>query len=507
MTTVRAESAAAREDGSEPSPRASLVRKVAITACVGVVLAVYLRSALSYEKSLDPEPHGTGPVSADGRPSPEPDFHNLIADALVRGQAHLTVEPPRELLRLKDPYDPNANAQSVVGQRLIDLSLYKGKLYAYFGPAPAILLFIPFRLLRVGDLSPTLAGLVFSVSGFAFSVLLFKKLARYFFGKIPLWMECFSILALGLAVPVPYVIYVGRGYEVAIACGYFLLFAGLYCLASGLLSRELRGTALLALGSAALAAAVAARPNLIFAALFVALAVYIVSRNLQNESRDRGVRIAALVGPYVIIGILIALYNVIRFDSVTEFGSGYQLARYNPREYAFYQLWYIPHGLYYYLVAPVRLLGNYPYVYLLKFVPYSQAQSNDVYAIEPVAGVLTNIPLAALGLVMVVTQFRGLARRCRPALFAIVSGLVVAAGIVVGTSFTFRGATMRYTLDFAPLLLVSGLLAWAFWSTGRAPRGARFWFVQGIWVLALAASVLFNLAITLTPCPGCRGLT
>jgi hypothetical protein len=319
-------------------------------------------------------------------------------------------------------------------------------------------------------------------------------------------MECFSILALGLAVPVPYIIYVGRGYEVAIACGYSILFAGLYCLASGLLSRARSGTALLALGSAAFAFAIAARPNLIFAGLFVAIAVCLVARSLEYERRDRVVRIAALVGPYVIVGILIALYNVIRFDAVTEFGNGYQLARYNPREYAFYQLWYIPHGVYYYLLAPARLLGKYPYVYLLKFVPYAQTQSNDVYGIEPVGGVLTNMPLIALGLVMIVTQARPLARRCRPALLAIVSGVLVAAAIIIGISFTFRSATMRYTLDFAPLLLVSGLLAWTFWSTRRTPRGARFWLVQSVWVLALVASVLFNLAITLTSCPGCRGL-
>jgi hypothetical protein len=506
MTTLQAESTVTGEEGSERSPRASLLRKAAIAACVGVVLVVYLRSALSYEKSLDPVPSSTAPVSAFGRPSPEPDFHNLIADAIIHRQANLTISPPRDLLRLEDPYDPDANAQSVVGQRLIDLSLYKGELYAYFGPAPAILLFIPFRLLRVGDLSPTLAGLLFSTGGFAFSVLLFRRLTRYFFGRVPLWIDCFSILALGLAVPAPFIIYVGRGYEVAIACGYFLLFAGLYGLACGLLSRGRTATALLALGSAALAFAIAARPDLIFAGLFVAIAVSIVSRSLSFERRDRVVRIAALVGPYVFVGMLIALYNVVRFDSVTEFGNSYQLARFNPREYAFYQLWYIPHGLYYYLLAPARLLGNYPYVYLLKFEPYIKTRSNDVYAIEPVAGVLTTMPLITLGLVMIVTQFRRLARRCRPAQLAIVSGLVVAGAIVVGTSFAFRGATMRYTLDFAPMLLVSGLLAWVFWSTGRTPRGMRFWVVQSVWILALVVSVLFNLAITLTECPGCRGL-
>jgi len=489
MTTLQSVSAEARQDGAQPSPRATFVRKVAIAACVAVVLLVYARSASSYEKDLDPAPNRT-------------DFHNLIATGLIDRQTDLTVKPPKDLLRLEDPYEPTQNSQVVIGHGLIDLSLYKGKLYAYFGPAPAILLFIPFRLLRVGDLAPAFADLVFSILGFAFSVLLFKRLSRYFFGSIPVWIDCFSILALGLAVPVPFIIYAGRGYEVAIACGYFLLFAGLYCLANGLLSGGRRGTVWLAVGSAALASAVAARPDLILAALFVAIAIFIVSKSVQYESRDRVVRIAALIGPYVVVGILIASYNFIRFNSVTEFGTGYQLMAYNPRKLAYYKLWYIPHGLYYYLLAPARLLGTYPYVFLQKFVPYYKAQSNDVYPIEPVAGVFTNMPLIPLGLVMIATQLRGLARRCRPALLAIVSGLLVAAALLVSISFAFRGATMRYTLDFAPLLLLSGLLAWVYWSTGRAPRGARFWLVQSVWVAALAVSVLFNLAITLTPCAG-----
>jgi hypothetical protein len=480
------ESTGTREEGSRHSPRASLFRKIAVTACFGVVLVVYVRSALSYGKDLDPAPNRT-------------DFHNLVADGLIHRQTHLTLQPPQELLQLKDPYDPATNKKYVLGYGLADLSLYKGKLYAYFGPAPALLLFIPFRVLRVGDLSPALAGLVFSAGGFAFSVLLFKRLTRHFFGSIPLWIECFSILALGLAVPVPFIIYSGRAYEVAIACGYFLVFAGLYCLVSGLLSRDRWGTALLAVGSAALAFGVAARPDLIFAASFVAIAVYIVVKSPRDRSRGQVARIAAIVVPYVAIGILIASFNVIRFGSVTELGASYQLMAYNPRKYAFYQLWYIPHGLYYYLLAPGRFISTYPYVYLLKFVPYEQAQSNNVYAIEPVAGVLTNMPLITLGLVMIVTQFRGLARRCRTALLAILPGLLVAAGIVLSITFTFRSATMRYALDFAPLWLISGLLAWVFWSVDRPPRGARFWIVQAAWVLALAVSVLFNLAITLTP--------
>jgi hypothetical protein len=469
------------------SPRPSRARTLAILGCVGVVLLVYVRSAWSYEKDLDPAPDRT-------------DFHNLVADALVHRQVALTIKPPPGLLELKNPYDPVANAP-YRGQGLHDLSLYKGKLYAFYGPAPAILLFIPFRLLRVGDLSPTLAGLVFCTLGFAFSILLFRKLARLFFGDLPTWMYCFAILGLGLAIPAPFIIYIGRAYEVSIACGYFLLFTGLYFLVSGLLSNTRARLPLLALGSAGLATAVGARPNYAVAALFVVVATVIVVEQTKVAPRgDRIAQVAAIVIPYVTIGALLALYNLVRFDAITEFGAGYQLTGADSTKYAYYQLWYIPHGLYYYMLAPARFSHVYPYLFLLKDVPF--VQSNDVYTHEPVAGVLTNMPLVGVGLVFTMTQVRRLYRDRRLALLAIVSAIVVAAAMIASAAYALRGATMRYTLDFAPLLLVAVLLAWAFWTVRLNARGLPFWLLQTPWIVALIVSILFNAAITHTPCQG-----
>jgi hypothetical protein len=487
VTTAEVEESPAADEDDVMSARLFTVRNIAIVACISLVLLVYVRSAWSYRKDLDP--------AAD-----RSDFHNLIADALLHRQTNLRIDPPEGLLKLKDPYDPFAN-ERYRKQGINDLSLYKGKLYAFYGPAPAILAFIPFRVLRLGDLSPTLAGLAFCTGGFSFSVLLWRRLTRWLFGDLPLWMDCFAVLALGLAVPAPFIIYIGRAYETSIACGYFLLFAGLYCLVNGLLSESRSGIALLALGSAAMATAAGARPDFVVAGLFIAVAFVIIIRRSHDEHGDnRRAQAVAVVAPYVVIGLLLALYNLVRFGSVTEFGGGYQLSGANSMKYAFYQLWYVPHGLYYYLFAPARLTWEYPYAFLLKHVPF--AQSNDVYTNEPVAGILTNMPLIGFGLVLTATQIPRLARRCRPALVVIVPVLVVAGALAVSVSLVFRAATMRYTLDFAPLLLIAVLLAWAFWSVELRARGVRFWLLQIPWILVLAISVLFNLAITLTPCAG-----
>jgi hypothetical protein len=76
------------------------------------------------------------------------DYYNLLSDGFLDGHLHLNVAPEPGLLTLPNPYDPAANQ----GLRVQDLSLYDGKYYLYWGPTPALLLFIPFRLLALDGL-------------------------------------------------------------------------------------------------------------------------------------------------------------------------------------------------------------------------------------------------------------------------------------------------------------------------------------------------------------------
>ena len=71
-----------------------------------------------------------------------------LGDALLEGRLSLIAEPSQALLSLPDPYDPLQNE----GLRLHDASLYKGRYYLYFGPAPAVMAFILWKLL-IGEAS------------------------------------------------------------------------------------------------------------------------------------------------------------------------------------------------------------------------------------------------------------------------------------------------------------------------------------------------------------------
>ena len=466
---------------------------ILVVLCVLVVLGFYARAAVSYGKPLAP----------NGAPQ-YGSFQNPIADALLSHQLSLKVKPEEGLLRLPNPYDPIAN-DPYRAQGIHDFSLYKGKFYSYFGPAPAILLYIPFRIFQVGDLSPTIGTLIFAAVGFMFSLLSFRILVRWCVGEIPLWMQCIAIFTLGLGVPVMWIVYIGRDYEASIACAYMLLFIGLYCLARGSLTRP--NPVFLALGSLALGLAIAARPSAAAGIVFViAAAAMVVGKGARIGSGRRNSCLAALIVPYLVMIVLVALFNYARFGSISEFGQSYQLSLVDVRTYPFESFSYIPKGLYAYLLSPVRVLGDFPYLFLRKqeFDPVLIAQGPGLhkYLSEPVAGILTNMPVVGAGFVLLVTRFRATARRLPRVYPTIVVLLLPAAALLLAVSYQFQGATMRYELDFAPLIVFASLLGWIAWYRSARGRSWVTWLGNGLWIAALAASIIFNLAITTTPCTG-----
>jgi hypothetical protein len=291
-------------------------RRIVLALCLLAVLGFYLRCSLSYGKQLDGAPVGG-------------DFQNLQADAILAGQLDLRLDAPPGLLALGDPYDAAAN-QQYRDDGLHDLTLYDGKIYAYFGPAPVVLLFIPFRLLHIGELSPTLACLLLCAAGFLASVGVFRTVSRRFLAPLSVTTEAVSFLALGFAAPIGWLISIGRGYEVPIAGGYCLVMGGLYFLTRGLFAAPTRPRLSLGLGSLLLAGAVGARPNLFWTFAFIIFALAYLRWGEGRRDIPRAAWIA-LLAPYGTVAIVLAWYNWARFGSVSEFGTSYMLLGENVR--------------------------------------------------------------------------------------------------------------------------------------------------------------------------------
>ena len=150
-------------------------------------------------------------------------YYSLLATSFRNGELSLPLNPDPALLQLANPYDPAARQGIKVPQ---DLSLYKGKFYLYWGPAPSLLLAIaePFLPGKIGEVYLLF---VFICGIFLAQFLLIMYLWQHFFHEIPKWMLILSIAFAGLANPVLWLLCQPKLYETAIAGAQFFFISGL----------------------------------------------------------------------------------------------------------------------------------------------------------------------------------------------------------------------------------------------------------------------------------------
>jgi hypothetical protein len=151
-------------------------------------------------------------------------YYDQLASAFQHGQLYLEQQPDSRLLQLSNPYDPET--RSGISTPL-DVSLYNGKFYLYWGPVPGLVLsiFKPVFPNEIGD-----QYLVFAIlsSIFVLEVLIIIRLRELFFPDIPIWIISISILVTGLAPPYAWMFNNPRVYDVAIGSGQLFFLAGFY---------------------------------------------------------------------------------------------------------------------------------------------------------------------------------------------------------------------------------------------------------------------------------------
>jgi hypothetical protein len=410
------------------------------------------------------------------------DYYNLLSDGFLSGHLHLRVAPDPGLLALPNPYDPAAS----LDLRIQDLSLYDGKYYLYWGPSPALLLYMPFRLLPLGDLPETLAAFLFAFVGFCFSIACLRALAQRFVPNATRWMLAAAGVALAFSNAVPFTLRRVDVYEVAITAGYCLSFIALYLVITGLRDGVRPGR--LAAASLLIGLAVGARPTMIVWALGLVVVATVLYRRTPDR-RERQQVLGVLLGPVVAIGFLLMLYNVLRFGSPIEFGTKYQLTDFDPTTRKGNQLAYVPPGMWYYLVSPPILALGFPFIHLApppESYPFAAPPQYD--GVEPVGGLLPTAPFIVFALLAPVV-LRGMARRVTLGLIA------VAFLIIVMVSFALWGATMRYEVDFASLLLITAALGWTGWAVRLSGVRRRLLAAGGVllltWGVACGAALGF----------------
>jgi hypothetical protein len=399
------------------------------------------------------------------------EYYALLTDAFLAGQTSLLVQPAAELLALPDPYDSAANGRF----RLHDASLYHGKYYLYFGPTPALVLFLPYKVLTGSHLPGRAAVALFYTCGYACSCALFFLLARREKWDCPLWFASAAVVSLGTAPGVVFLVTRPSFYEVAISAGYCFIMAALALVARSL-EEDSRRTASRIGAGLCFGLAAGCRPHL---ALLAILMVVLVGWRTHSHKT----RVLAFVGPVVLCGFLLAAYNYTRFQNPFDFGIQYTLLDNRTDLDDHFG----------------RSLGNLlPSLSVLLFSPVRLPPA------DLATGLLSASPIAFLGLlapwILRYGRVRYHVRRSstRFALYCVYVSAFSMLILLALLGFTLR----RYTADFAPgFVLLSWCLLAAMWQAVQGlTQGKHIPFRIAVVAAALYPAVLeFSISVSRIP--------
>ena len=279
-----------------------------------VILAVILVSVL---------PMGLSPVW-NGKIPKHRNQYEKMADAILAGHLYLDYEVDEKLLKMENPYDPDARKKLRVDYHF-DHAFYKGKYYMYFGVAPVFLTFIPYKLVTGHSLTTYHATQIyvgtFIIGVFALFYLICKLFYKNFkFYQYLICAAVFSLLCIWYAVGAPAL------YCTAITAGLCLAIWSIYFFVKAVYDDVSENKSILFafLGSLFGALTFACRPPIgLINILVIPLLITYLKKHKLNKKLFGKLVLAAL--PYLIVAALLMLYNYARFENPFEFGQTYQL--------------------------------------------------------------------------------------------------------------------------------------------------------------------------------------
>jgi tetratricopeptide (TPR) repeat protein len=441
-----------------------------VFAVIGLVVGLgYLRMAATN-------------VTEWGQADARAEDYNLLVEGFQDGHVHLRKEVPPGLARLADPFDPAANAMyRAKPYSLDDLSYYRGRLYLYFGAAPALLLFWPWAALTGDYLFQRTAVALFCGAGFLASLAFLHGLWRRHFPRVGLPVAAGLAVILGGLTSAPILLQKADVWEVPIACGYALTMVALWAAGRALAGARHRDAWLAAAGLA-LGLAVGSRPSLLPAAAFLLVPVAWAAGS-GARARVRGLLCA--FGPLLLCGLAILAYNQARFSGPLDFGERYQLGLYRQDNARHFSAGYLAYNAWVYFLQPLSWNGHFPFVSgvpNLLPVPEGHAAPEDPF------GVLATLPLLAWAVVVgfVARSAGPTGPGFRPLLWAV--GLLFLG--TAGTLCLFYGNCSRYEMDFLPALGLLAILGVLGAEQATADRPAARRRVRIGWTVCAAVSVV-----------------
>jgi hypothetical protein len=289
--------------------------------------------------------------------------YDLMADGFQRGHLYIAQRPSPKLLAQEDPFHPDNKPLW-----MWDATLYQGRIYLYWGPVPALLTWAYKAVTRhAGVISDQTLTVAFAVGRLFAGAGLLLGLGRFIRMRQPAWIVGLAIAVFGLTSPVPFIVARPYVYEACLMAGQCFLFAGMAFAFWGL-AHPSRRIAKFIVAGCFWGLAIGSRVTMSIPIPLMILATVGLIWFYVDRSWSRLVSNGLALGAPVAASLLAyAVYNHLRFGSVTEFGVTWQMTTQN---FVTNDAWVIP-NIFSYLFAPVQWSCEFPFVRGMKNRPLS----------------------------------------------------------------------------------------------------------------------------------------
>lgn len=428
--------------------------------------------------------------------------YNHLAESLLHGRFDLEIDTYDDIKALDNPYDYSLRRSKLEHWPLWDNAYYNGRYYVYFGVVPCILFYVPFKLFSDGDLSNAVVLFICTMLMCLSFVYLLYKLAKKWFPRIPFGLYFIISILMCETCGALYFMKRPEFYPIPLALGVAFACTGL-ALWIGADYKDSQGNTKLktwriALGAVCLALIAGCRPQLLLSSVIGVVILWrFVFKDRLLFSKKSIKDTIALCLPYVIVAVLLMIYNFKRFGSPFDFGAAYNMTYTDMTHRGFYMDRTLT-GFFYYLFQPCQFDIVFPYLKILTVNTLNQGYNivEGTYG-----GFLWMSPIVFFGL-WGLGKKKWYARKVDKRPYYISWALCLCAIAIVFIDTQMGGIIVRYFYDFAWMFTVAAAIAIfaaytnisPFGKGGKEQKKALLTFVL---VCFVAALVINNLQIFL----------
>lgn len=411
--------------------------------------------------------------------------YELLARSMKNGHIYIEYDDVDPILEQINPYDPAQRIEAGASYHS-DNAYYKGHYYMYFGAVPVILLFLPYLIITGQDLTTYHATQIFAAFAIIGIFLLFRQLAKKYFPTMSYIMLlslsiAFATICVYFSVGTPALYCTATTSGVCMVVWSFYFFIRAVYLTSA--EKRWKRVGLAVLGSLFGALAFGCRPTAALANLML-IPFFIEYLRTELADVDSKKKVMQLVGricvialPYVIVGILLMIYNYCRFENPLEFGQAYQLTAFDQSKYGnFFENFSTVrtvNGLLYNFIGFTPIIGEFPYVYY-----------NSVFV---------NFPILLIGFAVFSESVRKKAKEYKMRIFLMILFLLPILITVLQIAWApGNGSAERYRMDIYCILTLFVFLVIGFLNEA-IPKAKRGVWGAGICLLCLETVMICTL--------------